>query len=132
VQQGAAAPDLRETDLEHKQFLGFGFAGFDGLHAPAQVDRLQVMEPFPEPLPEFGKDMRVQGIPLRLHVAESGCDEDGSRLPHGVLGHGILRKSNVNMVSRSYHESRIPGLICMNSIRKYVIAEMQKAWAGAY
>ena len=86
--KGTGTRDLRQTDLEYQALLGLFLRRRGGVHAPAQINGLEVVEARLEPLLQLREDEPVQVVTLRLKVAEGAGHEDGARLPDGEGFHG--------------------------------------------
>jgi len=96
-EEWAAALDFIKADFEDNQlalFLGVGRAGFDAL---PKINPFEVMPALPPFLLQTRQNKIPQMVALRLHVAERGTDEDGTRAPlrsdNGEFRrHCVLRK----------------------------------------
>ena len=64
--------DLRQTDLQHQQFLGVFVVERDGFDTPPQVYRLEVLPTLSQVFCEVRKDDLPQMVPLRVHIAKRG------------------------------------------------------------
>ena len=88
--EGPAPLDLAQTHLEHEQLLSHLVIQVHRLHAPPQVDGLQVMSPLPQSLLQLREHLATQHVPLGLHVAEGAGDEDRTSLPDWSNRHGCI------------------------------------------
>ena len=87
-QEGPAALDLGQADLEHQELLALLVGHGLGLHPPAQVDGLQVVEALAQAILDNGKDLVPQVDALDLHVAEGAGYENRPGAPVGSFIHG--------------------------------------------
>jgi len=74
--EGPAATDFIQADLEDQELLGLLLGRGDGLHPETQVNWLKQMPALPQPLGQLREDVVLQPVPLRLHVTERAADEN--------------------------------------------------------
>lgn len=87
--EGSAATDFIQADLEDQQLLGLLLGRGDGLDPEAQVDGFKKMAALPQALGQLREDVVLQPVALRLHVPERAADEYRPRSPAlgGRVGH---------------------------------------------
>ena len=108
-EMGPAPVDLRQAQVEDLVVVGLLLG-----HTPTQIDIDQVDAVLLQPGPQFREDHFDQVVPLRVHVAEGGGDEDADGFPFqchrpSLLSNATFRYSSRRIVpSPSQSQVQVP------------------------